>query len=153
MSSNPSINANDELLFVGTYDRPRGSTQVIPGYAGGNLGVVANIAGVCTISYLSVNFVATQSGLLGGPPLADETYSLVSYPDDLPRAPKLGSLIWSGTYRERLSPDGTTAASIQNFVVTGADGIFTGATEVIVDYNNPIRVFYVYGRKPRTGQL
>lgn len=150
MSFAPIIGPNEEIKFIGSYDR--GNTnkffvQVIPGYPGGNVGQVVDIAGVCTNTFLSVNFVTTKDGLLGSSPYIDENYSLVSYPIGDNKLPKIGSLVWSGTYREELTPDGKTISSVQEFPVTGASGIYSEVSKVIIDFNNIVRVVYFIGPK------
>ena len=147
MSSIPKINSDEEIKFVATYDRAVGSVQIIPGYQGGNLGDILDVAGVCSFSFISINFLSTGPGIPGAPAFADETYSVVSYPNVGKNLPKLGSVIWSGTYREQLSQDGTTPPSVQDFAVIGASGIYSDVTRVIVDFNNIIRVVYLIGPK------
>ncbi len=146
MVFSPSIGPNEEIKLIGSYDRSIVNVQQISGYPGGNLGQITNIVGLCGPSFMSVNYVVSKTGLIGGPTYADETYSLVSYPEDN-KLPKLGSIIWSGTYRESLSESGFTAPSVQEFPVTGASGIYSGVNRVIVDYNNIVRVVYFVGPK------
>ena len=152
MSFNPSILENEEIKFVATYDIRTAFAQFIPNYPGGNAGLIVNIAGLCSFNFLSINFVVTETGLLDGPEFTDDTYSLASYPKDNNKLPKIGSLIWSGIYKERLSriDNLTTPPSIQQFAVTGADGIYTGVNKVIIDYNNSIRVLFFIGPKVST---
>ncbi len=146
MSFKPEIGVNEEIKFIGSYDRSKAFVQQIPGYPGGNGGLVTNIAGVCSNTLISNNYVATGTGLIGSAPFADETYSMVSYSKENDLL-KLGTVIWSGTYREEISESGQTAPSIQDFVVTGATGIYSGVSRVIIDFNNIIRVVYFIGPK------
>ncbi len=145
------IDANKEIKFVGEYNISQSSFEKIPGFPGGNLGHITNITGVCGNTFISNNFTVTRTGLLGGEVYADETYSMVSYPPGDKDVIKLGSLIWSGTYREKIDGSGRTAPSIQRFAVTAADGIYSGVTEVVMDFNNIVRVLYFLGpRRPLT---
>lgn len=146
MVFSPSIGPNEEIKLIGSYDRSIANVQQIPGYPGGNSGQITNIVGLCGPSFISVNFVVTKTGLIGGPTYADETYSLVTYPENNLLS-KLGSIIFSGTYRESLSESGFTAPSVQEFPVTAASGIYSGVNRVIIDYNNIIRVIFFVGPK------
>ncbi len=147
MSFNPSISSNEEIKFIGSYDVNSAFIQLTPNYPSGNFGLVTNIAGVCANTFLSGNFLITKTSLFGSPTFADETYSLVSYPKESNDLPKIGSLIWSGVYREKITLEGTTAPSVQAFVVTGADGIYSDVSRVIIDFNNVVRVLYFIGPK------
>lgn len=146
MSFNLLISPNEEIKFIGSYDKNIINFQPIAGYPGGNAGIPAKITGLCGPSFISVNVVSTNSGLLGSPNYADETYSMVTYPENK-NLPKLGAVIWSGTYREILLGDVITAPSIQEFPVTGSLGIYSDVNRVIIDYNNDVRVIYFIGPK------
>ena len=146
MSFNPPIGPNEEIKFIGSYDIKTNFTQHIPGYPGGNAGVPTDIAGVCSNTFISDNFVATKSALLGSPSYVNETYSMVSYPKDN-NVVKLGSLIWSGTYIDTINSDGDSGASVQDFVVLGASGLYSNVNRVIIDFNNDVRVIYFIGPK------
>lgn len=142
----PNLEKCEEIKFIGTYDRTNPYVQKIPGYNGGSAGYVTEIAGLDTNTFISNQFIANQTNLLGGPVYADESYSMVSYPNN--NGPvKLGSIIWSGTYKERIANDGTTAPSVQEFIVTGTSGIYSDVTRVIIDFNNIVRVLYFIGPK------
>jgi hypothetical protein len=143
----PTISENEEIKFIGEYDRSNAFIQTIPGFPGGNAGYVTNIAGVCGNTFISNNYTITGTGLLGSDPYADETYSMVSYPYGNKEVNKLGSLIWTGTYREILTETGETAPSIQEFVVSGSSGVYSNVTRVIMDFNNIVRILYFIGPK------
>ena len=146
MVFSPSIGDNEEIKLIGSYDRNISNTQLIPGFPGGNTGQITIIGGLCGPSFISLNFALTNSGLLGSPVYADETYSLVSYPENT-TIHKLGSIIFSGTYLEQVSDEDFTPPSVQEFPVTAASGIYSGVSRVIVDYNNIVRVIYFIGPK------
>ncbi len=145
MSFNPIIDPNEEIKFIGSYDRNTVNFHQIPGFPGGNGGIPIKIAGLCGPSFISATVAASRSALLGSPNYADETYSMVTYPEN-DKLPKLGTLIWSGTYREVLV-QGFTAPSVQEFPVTASSGIYSGINRVIIDFNNDTRVVYFIAPK------
>ena len=143
----PPIERDEEIKFVVTYDRSQGNLKKIPGFPGGNLGVPAKVAGLCGQTLISINYVATTTGLPGSSIYSDETYSMVTYPEDK-QLLKLGSLIWSGTYRDAWTESGVFIAnSVQEFPVTASSGIYSAVNRVIIDYNNNIRIVYLIGPK------
>lgn len=145
MSNLPKIEASEQINFVGTYSIDLVKINLIPGFSGYNAALPTEITGICGETLISINLVKIESPLIGGSTFIDETFSMVSYPKDN-QLPKLGNLIWSGTYREKII-DNITAPSIQDFPVTGSSGIYSKISRVIVDYNNPTRVLYFIGPK------
>jgi hypothetical protein len=146
MSFNPQIGPNEEIKFIGSYDRKNVFAQQIPGYPGGNAGITVNISGVCSNSFISDNFVETKSGLLDSPIYVDATYSMVSYLKDN-NVVKLGSLIWSGTFIDRSTIFGVAGPAVEQFVVLGGSGLYSNVNKVITDFNNDVRVIYFIGLK------
>lgn len=140
-----SIGDNEEIKYIGTYDVKLTKLQLIPGYPGGNIAVIPKITGICGDTFISVNFTNSQSPFVGGPNYVDETFSMVTYPNSVDNI-KLGSLVWSGTYRGKIV-DGQTLPSIQQFSVIGSSGIYSGINRVIYDFTNPTRVIYFIGPK------
>ncbi len=145
MSLKVEIGSEEKILYVGSYDRKDGKSQYIPGFPGGNIYVPLQIAGVCGFSLISAGIVVTGNGLIGSPTYIDETFSLVTYSNE-PNSVKIGTVIWSGTYKENIV-DGITAPSIQEFDVIGSSGIYSDVTKVIIDYNNLVRIVYFIGKK------
>lgn len=145
MSNLPNIGFDEQIKFIGTYSIDLVKINLIPGFPGYNAAVPTKITGLCGETLISINLVKLESPLIGGNTFIDETFSMVSYPKEN-ELPKLGNLIFSGTYREKII-DNITAPSIQEFPVTGSSGIYSEVSRVIIDFNNPTRVLYFIGPK------
>lgn len=144
MSKLINIGVDEEIKFIGTYSINLVKINYVPGFPGFNAAVPTEIVGLCGETLISINLITLESPLTESV-FIDETFSMVSYPKDN-QSSKLGNLIWSGTYREKII-DGVTAPSIQDFPVTGSTGIYSGINRVILDYNNPTRILYFIGPK------
>lgn len=140
----PQIKDNEEIKFIGEYDRSKSVITEIPGYPGGNALHPTFIARVCGNTIISNTYFSND--ITDNLAISDETYSLTSYPENVELV-KLGSVIWSGTYREKLLPGGFTPPSIQEFAVIGSSGIYSDVTRVIMDFNNIKRILYFIGPK------
>lgn len=146
---NHFIDINEEIKFIGTFNRFSENFIVNPGDTkfSGTGGVPAEIAGICGYNFINFSYHYAETDLIDSPRFIFANYSLISVENFNKSDSKvLGNCVFEG------STPTNSKASIADpiivvFGVTAGIGIYKGITKVIIDYRIPQRVLYFITNK------
>ncbi len=146
------LKKNDKILSVVNYDvanftpdvvmatDPSGNTMAAYGY------VPATFIGEhCIGPTFNYIYNMYQIGNIPNLDSITERYILTTY--DQNQTKMLGEVEWIANYITATSTGGVTDVTVQEFMVTANQGLYSQVTKVIIDFTDPVRKVYLIGNK------
>ncbi len=145
------IDDDEEVLYNGNYSLASeiiSSDNLHISYFNFNLDISQNTYNVITATWNYVDLDNTNTTHF-----LQETYVISSYSDNN-YTNKLGSITFSGLYKNNNVDNGNTSATIEKFEVLGTNGIYSNISSVIIDFTNaPNRNIYLLKKKKDTNNV
>lgn len=145
MFFNDYIGPNEEIKFVGNYDRNKIIINPGSNDNSGSNGLPVEITGICGLGFINTSYYSIESRLPNSVRFLFEQYSLASIDTNNGKNIFLGNCVWEGSYPNNIG--NFTSLSIFCFGVSAATGIYTGMLKVVIDYSNINRIIYFIGPK------